>query len=112
MIIRDITKSIYDAQIIIADLTGRNPNVMYELGLAHAANKPVIMLVQSEEDIPFDVRHIRYLKYDYKALTKLRSDLAARIRNTLSQTNFEYVDFFPQLRLMNDQISTELAYPL
>ena len=47
MIIKDVTKSIYDARIIVADLTGRNPNVMYELGLAHAAKKPVIMLVQN-----------------------------------------------------------------
>jgi len=110
MIIKDITKSIYDARIIVADLTGRNPNVMYELGLAHAAKKPVIMLVQNHEDIPFDVMHIRYLKYDYKDLNKLRFDLANRIRNTLSQTNFEDVDFFPQLRLMNDEVFAELLY--
>ena len=110
MIIKDITQSIYDAQIVVADLTGRNPNVMYELGLAHAAKKPVIMLVQNDEDIPFDVRHIRYLKYDYKDLNKLRSDLANRIRNTLSQTNFKNIDFFPQLTLMNNEIFSELAY--
>lgn len=110
MIMKDITQSIYDAQIIVADLTGKNQNVMYELGLAHAAKKPVIMLVQNDEDISFDLKPIRYLKYDYKDLNKLRFDLSSRIRNTLSQTNSESVDFFPQLRLMNDEISAELAY--
>jgi len=110
MIMKDVTQSIYNAQIIVADLTGRNPNVMYELGLAHAAKKPVIMLAQSEDDIPFDIRHIRYIKYNEKDLNKLRSELAVRIQSTLSQTSSYDVDFFPQLRLMSDQISQELAY--
>ena len=52
IIIHDITRSIYDAEVIIADLTGRNPNIMYVLGLAHAAKKNVIMLIQDERDIP------------------------------------------------------------
>jgi hypothetical protein len=64
IIMRDVTKSILESRIIVADLTGRNPNVMYELGLAHAAKKPVIMLIQTDSDVPFDVHHIRYLKYD------------------------------------------------
>jgi nucleoside 2-deoxyribosyltransferase len=110
MIMKDITKSIYDARIIVADLTGRNSNVMYELGLAHAAKKPVIMLAQDEADIPFDLRHIRYLKYNEKDLTKLRSELAARIHSTLSQTNPQEVDFFPQLQLMSEEVTNELAY--
>jgi tetratricopeptide (TPR) repeat protein len=110
MIMKDITQSIYDAQIIVADLTGRNPNVMYELGLAHAAKKPVIMLVQSDDDIPFDIKHIRYLPYNDKDLNKLRSDLASRSRNTLSQRNSDSVDFFPQLRVMSNEVFAELAY--
>jgi nucleoside 2-deoxyribosyltransferase len=110
IIMKDITKSIYDARIIVADLTGRNSNVMYELGLAHAAKKPVIMLAQDEADIPFDLRHIRYLKYNEKDLTKLRSELAARIHSTLSQTNPQEVDFFPQLQLMSEEVTNELAY--
>jgi len=39
---------------------------MYELGLAHAAKKNVIMLIQQDEDVPFDISYIRYLKYDYR----------------------------------------------
>ena len=48
--------------------------------------------------------------YSDQDITKLRVNLEIRIRNTLSQTNLEVVDFFPQLRLMNDEISAELAY--
>ena len=66
IIMSDVTRSISKAKLIIADLTGKNPNVMYELGLAHAAKKPVIMLAQKEEDVPFDLKHIRFLKYDNK----------------------------------------------
>lgn len=44
-IITDIVQKIYDANLIIADLTDMNPNVFYELGVAHALNKDVIMIV-------------------------------------------------------------------
>ena len=45
-------------------MTGRNPNVFYELGLAHAAGKPAILLTANEEDIPFDLRHVRVICYE------------------------------------------------
>ena len=61
----DIWTAIRTAKIIIADCTGRNANVFYEIGLAHVLGKPVVLLSQREEDIPFDLRHIRFIKYDY-----------------------------------------------
>lgn len=63
-VVSDIWKYTQKAQIILADLTGKNPNVFYELGLAHAIAKPVILITESEEDIPFDLRAIRIIKYD------------------------------------------------
>src|SRR5262245_30016626 len=59
----EIFNSIMAARIVVADCTGANPNVLYEVGLAHAVGKPVILLTQRDKDIPFDLRHIRYLKF-------------------------------------------------
>ena len=42
------------ARILVAELSGRNPNVFYELGVAHAMNKDVILITQTLEDVPFD----------------------------------------------------------
>src|SRR5262245_13290173 len=61
VIMDDITKSIRRARLIIADLTGRNPNVFYEVGIAHALNKQVLLMTQSIDDVPFDLRHRRAL---------------------------------------------------
>ena len=62
-IIDDVFSTIEQSQLVISDLTGRNPNVLYETGLAHARNRDVVMIVQNKEDIPVDLRHIRYVKY-------------------------------------------------
>ena len=110
MIMQDVTQCIHKARIVVADLTDKDPNVMYELGLAHAAKKPVIMLAQKDEDVPFDLRHIRYLRYDKSDLKALQDDLKTRIANTLSQATVEQVDFFPELRLMKDRDYDELIY--
>lgn len=64
-IIEDIWEEINCASIIIADVTGKNPNVMYEIGLAHTVGKPVIILSQTIDDVPFDLRHYRCIIYDY-----------------------------------------------
>ena len=63
-IMTDIQRSIVEADLILCDMSERNPNVFYELGLAHAIGKPAILLAQKEEDIPFDLRHIRVITYD------------------------------------------------
>jgi hypothetical protein len=64
-IMHDVWELIANSKMIIADCTGRNPNVFYELGIAHTLGKPVVIITQSADDIPFDIRHIRYIKYNY-----------------------------------------------
>jgi hypothetical protein len=62
-IVEDIWENIKKSKFLIADLTNRNPNVFYELGLAHALNKDVILLTQDIDDVPFDLRHYRIIVY-------------------------------------------------
>jgi hypothetical protein len=62
-VIQDIFALIFEASIVVADFTGRNPNVFYEVGIAHTLGKHVVPITQSKQDVPFDVQHHRYLQY-------------------------------------------------
>ena len=63
-ILKDIVQPIYEADVVIADLTGLNPNVMYELGLAHSFNKKTITITQDElSTLPFDLKQYRAKDY-------------------------------------------------
>jgi hypothetical protein len=64
-IISEIWTAIFKASICIADCTGKNPNVFYELGLSHTLGRPTIVISQSTEDVPFDIRHRRFILYEY-----------------------------------------------
>lgn len=64
-IMADVWNGICGSRAIIADCTGRNPNVFYEIGVAHTIGKPVILTTQSRDDVPFDLRHLRYIEYEY-----------------------------------------------
>ncbi len=63
-IIDQIWSGINESTVLIAELTTRNPNVFYELGLAHALQKPVVLVSSNEDDVPFDLTHIRVIYYD------------------------------------------------
>ena len=63
-IIGDIWEMINSSKIMIAELSTLNANVMYELGLAHAVAKPVILISDSIDTIPFDLRGLRILTYN------------------------------------------------
>ncbi len=65
VIMQDILNQIGESDFILADLTGCNPNVLYEVGICDTLNKPVLLLTQSKDSIPFDLRHRRVLIYDY-----------------------------------------------
>ena len=63
-IVEDIWRSIRRARIVVAEISGRNPNVMYEMGLAHAIGKPIVLLTRDQADVPFDLKTLRYVYYD------------------------------------------------
>jgi hypothetical protein len=62
-ILSHILRMIVRARLIIAIVDGRNPNVFYELGIAHALGKQVLILSKSLDDVPFDIRSIRIVFY-------------------------------------------------
>ncbi|WP_246721578.1 hypothetical protein [Rhizobium leguminosarum] len=62
-IIQDVVSLIDRSRIVICDCTGRNSNVFYEAGIAHTLGREVILISQSDSDIPFDLRHLRYVRY-------------------------------------------------
>jgi hypothetical protein len=68
---QDIRKS----DVIIADITGNNPNVYYEVGLAHALGKEVIILNQDQTKPPFDISTSRIIYYQMSDLTTLKINL-------------------------------------
>ena len=78
-IIQDILRSLATSELIIVDVTGRKPNVFYELGIAHMCKpvEKVILLSQEIDAIPFDLRGFRHIVYDPTAagLTKMSKEL-------------------------------------
>jgi hypothetical protein len=80
-IIRD---KIRRCDVVIADTTGRNPNVLYEVGLAHGMQKATILIARKGEKIPFDIQAINHILYD--SIVDLRDRLEKRIRATVLPT--------------------------
>lgn len=87
-IMDDIWESIEQSRFVVADLTKRNPNVFYEVGIAHALGKEVILLSQSLDDVPFDLRHLRCILYSdtNRGAKKLKVDLKQTIDRVLTRT--------------------------
>ena len=78
-ILERIYRQIEAADFIIADMTGRNPNVFYEVGYAHARDKLCTLLTQTADDIPFDLKHHRHIVYG-KSISELKKRLAVEIK--------------------------------
>jgi hypothetical protein len=85
-VMTDIWSGIFFARAIIADCTGRNPNVFYEIGLAHVLGKPVVQITQNADDVPFDVRHIRFIQYTFtpRGMADFESALSKTVQSILS----------------------------
>ena len=86
-IMEDIWKSINEARIIISDLTGKNPNVFYETGIAHTIGKEVVLITQSIADVPFDLRHLRCIVYEYvpRGMATFEQNLTNTVANILAR---------------------------
>jgi hypothetical protein len=86
-IMDQVWRGIRQAKVLVAELTSKNPNVFYELGLAHALEKPVVLVSSNQEDVPFDLRHIRAIFYDQADPfwgQKLISKIADNIKSALT----------------------------
>jgi len=88
VIMEEVWSALNNCQFVIAEITGGNDNVFYELGIAHTLNKPAILITQATkpESVPFDIRHLRYIQYENTVSGggKLRDDLKASITRLLS----------------------------
>lgn len=83
-VVEDIWDSICSARLLVVDVTGRNPNVFYELGICHTLGKECIIITQSKDDVPFDIRHRRFIEYGPDKLVKLKSALRKTMQAILS----------------------------
>lgn len=80
-ILPHILKSIIEARIVIVNINGRNPNVFYELGIAHALGKKTIIISKYGEELPFDVKAKRIILY--KDLNGLKDELKNSLTKAL-----------------------------
>ena len=87
-IMDQIWSGINAAKVLVAELTSRNPNVFYELGPAHALQRPVVLVSSNSDDVPFDLKHIRVIYYDVndpfwgdKLVKKCRENIVSAIKN-------------------------------
>lgn len=131
-ILERIYRQIDIADIVIADMTGQNPNVFYEVGYAHAKNKLCILLTSNSTDIPFDLKYRRHVVYN-DSIKELKEELIeelqwakseienikkSRIKVTLTKTEGElektkywaegHVDFYVDLLNETEKTSTEI----
>jgi hypothetical protein len=84
IITSQIIQHLLEDDLVIADLSGRNPNVFYELAVRHAVKKPVVQIIQSGESIPFDVAATRTIQVDHHDLDSVaqcRDGLARQIKS-------------------------------
>jgi hypothetical protein len=120
------------ADIIIADMTGQNPNVFYEVGYAHAKGKMCILLTSNADDIPFDLKHHRHIVYG-DSINSLREKILeelkwakgeienikkSRIKVTIKKSEGEleklkfrangHIDFYIDLLNDTEKVSTEI----
>jgi hypothetical protein len=88
VIVQDIFKLVFRAQVVVVDFSTKNPNVMYETGIAHTLGKHVFPISQSLDDVPFDLRHHRVLPYlnNSEGLRRLESKLGERLRQVAPAT--------------------------
>ncbi|QDG88837.1 hypothetical protein [Pseudarthrobacter sp. NIBRBAC000502770] len=110
--------SILNADICVADITGRNPNVFYELALAHAMDKPVVIMDGDKDSSPFDIKDMRALKFGLmpdevkKAVSQLKAkalapDLAPEFKDMMNPVAAAFRTWTAQQRVESSGSSTE-----
>lgn len=90
LIIADIARQIIEAKVVIADITPPNPNVYYEVGYAHALNKPTILVAEKPTQLPFDVSAFRVLFYENTIGGKAKVEAGLRKHLAEIQTQWKF----------------------
>lgn len=90
-IVVGIIRQIVEADVVLCDYSARNPNVMYELGIRHAFNKPVVLIKDRKTEKIFDIQGLRYTEYDESLrIDSVQKDIAkitAAIQETTSSSD-------------------------
>lgn len=85
-ILRDVIDGISSSDLIVADLTGSNPNVYYEVGIAHALRKQVVLMAQDLDEVPFDLRSYRIVRYGvhFSDMARAREELSRLVSQAIA----------------------------
>ncbi len=81
-----VIQHVMSARVVVADLTGLNPNVFYELAVRHTANLPVVLIAERGTDLPFDIAQMRTIFFDHTDLEeadKCRQEIVAQLTQAL-----------------------------
>jgi len=102
-ILKDIVRGIAEADLVVADLTYLNANVFYELGISHTMQKPTVLLTQSTEEIPFDLKSYRVIPYSthfnrVDQLSKALKEIGEKAKSGNLGFGNPVGDFLPQTK--------------
>lgn len=86
-IMNDIASLIWRAKVVISDFSGKNANVFYEIGIAHAWGREVLPTTQSADDVPFDLKPLRFVPYlnNAEGRAQLKADVLKRLNAIASR---------------------------
>jgi hypothetical protein len=109
-LMRKISDQISAASFLIADVTANNANVFFELGIAHALNKPVIFLTQDDpRDAPVDIRQFEFIQYDLGRHEDFLAKLDNAVRNVLG-SRFDIPQLYDLARDLLMQFDVDSAF--
>lgn len=117
IITTQVVERIANDDLVIADLTGHNPNVFYELAIRHASGRPFIQMIKADEKIPFDVGQQRTIKFELnnlaiaeKAKAELRKQIeACQVDGFKMETPLGYAFDFQKLNATGGEVGRSLA---
>lgn len=88
-IAEQVRAAIRESRVCISDVSTQNPNVLYEIGLAQALGKPIVLIAQEGTKPSFDIAHLRYISYNRDNLEDGRLQLISSLLEQLERTKLD-----------------------
>src|SRR5579885_1093651 len=106
-----VSAQITEAFFLIADITGNNANVFFEIGIAHEKNKPVIFLTQDDpKDAPVDIRQFEFVRYQLDKHQDFLPKLDNAVRNVLG-ANLNIPQLYDAACALLRQFNSDSRFP-